>query len=47
MKPSGGGEFRVTDPSIQISFAVSNPAWPDKGSHELRIDNVRLFHTIR
>ena len=41
MSAAGAGRFSPTDPHIQLTFVVASPAWPDKASHELRIDNVQ------
>jgi hypothetical protein len=42
MKPSGAGRFNPTDPFVQFSFELNNPAWPDKAIHEVRLDNLQL-----
>lgn len=40
MSAHGAGKFNPVDPHIQLTFELKNPAWPDKASHELRVDNV-------
>lgn len=42
MKPEGAGKFSAADPFLQLFFSIENPAWPDNGAHEVRIDNLRL-----
>jgi hypothetical protein len=47
MAPVGEGKFSAADPHIQLSFEIANPAWSDKASHEIRVDNVSLAHSAK
>lgn len=43
MKAAGDGEFKASDPLIQISFTISDDlGWPATTGHELKLDNLCL-----
>lgn len=40
LKPVGKGKFSPTDPFLQITLIMSGPAWKDKASHRIALDDL-------